>query len=112
MLSNALYFLHFNIISIAFINSIPICNIRRNYSSIIYKFLISKVGGKDCCNFLALDASLTTNVYWYLDPLTLNLVCLNFLPLAFNFLLTLTTADLMSALLANSTNSLMSLISR
>lgn len=77
-----------------------------------YKFLISKVGGKDCCNFLALEASLTTKVYWYLVPLTLNLVCLIFLPLAFNALLTLTTADLMSDLLANSTNSLMSLISR
>lgn len=72
---------------------------------------MSKVGGKDCCNFLALPASLTTKVYWYLEPLTLNLVCLNFLPLALSFWLTLTTADLTSALLANSTNSLISLIS-
>ncbi|SGZ46279.1 CIC11C00000004419 [Sungouiella intermedia] len=78
---------------------------------VTYKVLISKEGGKDCCNFLALETSLTTKVYWYLEPLTLNLVCLNGLPLALIFLLTLTTADLMSALLANSTNSLMSLIS-
>lgn len=73
--------------------------------------MIFKVGGKDCCNFLALEASLTTKVYWYLEPLTLNLVCLNFLPLALTLALTLTIADLMSDLLANSTNSLISLIS-
>lgn len=86
-------------------------HLSRFIRSVTYKDWIFKEGGKDCCNFLALETSSTTKVYWYLLPLTLNLVCLKGLPLDLVFLLTLTTADLMSALLANSTNSLMSLIS-
>lgn len=76
-----------------------------------YNLLTVKVGGKDCNNFLALPASLTLKVYKYLEPLSLNLVCLKALPFLFNFLLILTVAELTSCLLINSKNSLISAIS-
>lgn len=76
-----------------------------------YNLLTFKVGGKDWINFLALPASLITKVYKEEEPLTLNLVCLNGLPALFNFLLILTVAVLTSALLVNSKNCLMSVIS-
>lgn len=81
------------------------------YPGTFYNLLTFKVGGRDWINFLALPASFTTKVYKFLEPLTLNLVCLKDLPALFCFLLTLTVATLTSFLLVNSKNCLMSVIS-